>query len=234
MDRVASPVSEAEDTDQLVFGARLLRPWLVANFLAFTIGFAVSGGVLRAMTEPYYGSDMSAIEAARIQAVASGTAGLIIGAVLGFGQWLVLRRSIRAAFWMPATCLGWVLAGALAAFNAGGRTSTIGPDAGPVPALLAIIVIPPLAVLLLSAGQWLVLRRDCANVGWWPIVNVGAFLVASVTGVTIAKLDPWLAGTHYPSAQALAVVGAVAGPIYGYLTWLFLAQLRRRAASAPS
>ena len=29
-------------------------------------------------------------------------------------------------------------------------------------------------------------------------------------------------------ANPILVVGAVAGPIYGYGTWLFLAQLRRR------
>ena len=50
---------------------------------------------------------------------------------------------------MPATCLGWVLAAALGGFNSGGSTSTIGPDAGPLPPLLAILV-TLLAVLFIK------------------------------------------------------------------------------------
>ena len=124
--------------------------------------------------------------------------------------------------------------GVVVGFSSGGSTSTIGPAAGPPPPLLAIVVIPPLAVLLLSAGQWLILRRDCSGAASWILVNFGAFLAAGLTGITIAKLLPWLAGTHYPSAQALAVAGVVAGPVYGYLTWLFLAELRRRVSPARS
>jgi hypothetical protein len=230
MDRVASPVSEAQDTDQFVFGAHLLRPWLVANFVAFAIGFATWGGVVRAMNGPYYGSDVSAIDAARLQATAAALGGFFMSVAIGTAQWLVLRRAIRAGWWLPATCLGFTVAFTLAAFNAGGSVSTIGPREGPVPPQLSVFVITPLAILLPGAGQWLILRRDCARVGWWPLVNVGAFFGAGIVALTVAKLLPWIAGTHYPSAQALAVVGLVAGPIYAWLTWQYLAQLRRRAA----
>src|SRR4029079_14574196 len=99
-----------------------------------------------------------------------------------------------------------------------------------VPPLLALFVITPLAILLPGAGQWLVLRRDCARVGCCPLVNIGAFFGAGIAGLSVAKLLPWIAGTRYPSAQALAVAGLVAGPIYGYLTWQYLAQLRRRSS----
>jgi hypothetical protein len=99
-----------------------------------------------------------------------------------------------------------------------------------MPPLLSLFVITPVIILLPGAGQWLVLRRDCARAGWWPLVNIGAFFGAGVVGLTVAKLLPWVAGTHYPSAQALAVVGLVSGPIYAWLTWQYLAQLRRRSS----
>jgi hypothetical protein len=91
------------------------------------------------MNEPYYGTDVSAIEAARIQAIGAGTAALILGAAFRFGQWLVLRGAIRAAWWMPATCVGWALCGAVAGFSAGGSVSTIGPGVGPVHPLLTCL-----------------------------------------------------------------------------------------------
>jgi hypothetical protein len=229
MDEAAITVSEVQDTEHLVFAPSLMRPWIVANFVACAIGLGMWGGVVRALNEPYYGSAVSAIEAARLQASANGLGGFLMGVALGTAQWLVLRRAIRAGWWIPATCLGFTLAFALVGLNAGGSVSTIGPAAGPVPPLLSLFVITPLAILLPGAGQWLVLRRDCARTGWWPLVNIGAFFGAGFVGLTIAKLLPWIAGTRYPSAQALAVTGLVAGPIYGWLTWEFLAQLRRRS-----
>jgi hypothetical protein len=230
MDEVAGQPIEINDAEPLVFGARLMRPWVIANLVACAIGLAIWGGVVRTLNEPYYGSDVSAIEAARLQATASALGGFLMSVAIGTAQWLVLRRASRAGWWLPATCLGFTLSLTLVAFNAGGSVSTIGPRDGPVQPLLALFVITPLAILLPGAGQWLVLRRDCARVGWWPLVNIGAFFAAGIAGLSVAKLLPWIAGTHYPSAQALAVAGLVAGPIYGYLTWQYLAQLRRRSS----
>src|SRR4029079_2244698 len=230
MDEVAGQPIEMNDAEPLVFGAGLMRPWLVANLVACAMGLGMWGGVVRTLNEPYYGSHVSALEAGWVQGTANALGGFLMGVALGTAQWLVLRRAIRAGWWLPATCLGFTLALALVGFNAGGSVSTIGPAAGPVPPLLSLFVITPLAILLPGAGQWLVLRRDCARVGWWPLVNIGAFFAAGGVGVTVAKLLPWIAGTHFPSAQALAIVGLVAGPIYGWLTWQFLAQLHRRSS----
>jgi len=130
---------------------------------------------------------------------------------------------------MPLTALGWTASGVLLGFSSGGTTSTIGPAEGPVPAFVALFVVAPLIVLLIGGGQWLILRREASNAGLWPLVNIGTLLVAGIIGVTFAKMLPWIAGTHYPSGQALAVVGLVSGPLYGRLSWEFLAGLRRRA-----
>jgi hypothetical protein len=223
-------VSEIESVgDQFVFGSRVVRPWLLANFVAFTVGFGVGGGVVRALLQPAIELAPTRMDVAWIVGTSTGAAGLIVGTALGIGQWLVLRRVIRAALWAPATCVGWVLAGFVVSFTSGGASWRTLPAAGPITPLVPIVVVLPVVIVLLSAGQWLVLRRDCAGAGWWPLVNVGALVFALLTGFAAASALPFIATTDFPSAKALVIVGAVAGPIYGYGTWLFLAQLRRRA-----
>ena len=203
------------------------REWLIANLLAFAVGGALFGGVLRALGQPYYGVMTSALEAGYIQARAAGVSGFIFGGVVGLAQWLVLRRTIRASWWALATCVGWGLSGVVSGFNSGGSVSTIGPDAGPVPRLLYLPVALPLVVFLLGFGQWLVLRREFVGAAWWLLANVGGIVTGFLVGFIVANSLPWLAPTDYPSAQALGIVGAVAGPVYGLLTWAFLAELRR-------
>ena len=112
----------------------------------------------------------------------------------------------------------------------GGSVSTIGPDQGPVPPVVALLVGYPLMAAVLSGFQWLVLRRDFDRTGWYPLVNVGGLIAGFFVGFAVAKIVPWLASTDFPSARALGLVGAVAGPVYGAVTWPFLAQLRRRGA----
>jgi hypothetical protein len=218
------------DAEHRAVGPALLRPWLVANFFGFTAAGALGGGVLRALGEPYYGSDVSALEAADIQAISTGLSGVIFGTFIGTAQWLVLRRVMRAGWWMPLTLLGWGLGTALGGFSSGGSVSTIGPADSPVPPLLAFTVVVPLVILLLGGGQWWLLRREFEGAGWWPVVNLVALLFGFVVGIGVAKAVPFLASTHFPSAQAGGIAGLVAGPVYGLVTWAFLSELHRRPA----
>jgi hypothetical protein len=208
--------------------SHLRRQWLLANFLAFAIGGAFWGGVLRTLGQPYYGQMITALEAAYVQSSISAVSGAIFGAIVGVAQWLVLRQTIRARWWALGTCAGWGLAGVVMGFNAGGSVSTIGPDAGPLHPLFTFLLFPPLAVFLLGAAQWLILRREFAGAQWWLAANGGGLLVGLVVGLVVAMLVPWLAPTDFPSAQANGIVGAIAGPIYGLVTWTFLSELRRR------
>ena len=214
----------------------LLRPWLVANFLAFTVGGGLAGGVLRFLSEPYYGSGVSAMEAAYIQASSSGASLAIFGAALGTMQWLVLRRAFRAGLWMPATCLGFALAGTISGFLSGGSVSTIGPDEGPLPPVVALLVGFPLVAAVLSGFQWLVLRREGVAASSWPVIHLSGvfvgFSVAFVAAMSLGKVLHLLEPTDYPSAKAFVLIGAVAGVVYGAMTWSALAEMRRRAAPA--
>lgn len=50
------------------------------------------------------------------RAVVGAFAGAIFGALAGLAQWLVVRSRERAAWWIPATSLGWLCAGVLVPF----------------------------------------------------------------------------------------------------------------------
>jgi hypothetical protein len=180
---------------------------------------------------------MVAVATGRIQATSAGLSMAVFGAVVGIAQGLVLRRTIGAGWWVLASCIGWGASGVLIGFNAGGSTSTIGPDAGPVDPLLSTLVVPPLVVLLFGSGQWLILRRGFLGAGWWLLVNAGGLVAGFGLGLIVAKALPWLASSQFPSARVGGVAGAVAGLVYGAIAWAFLAGLRRRTspsvAAAP-
>jgi len=229
MDQVADQALDAERPDELVFGSDLMRPWIAANLIAFTIGGAVGGAVLRGLLDPAIEQATSRMEVAWIVGTSAAAAALVLGAALGIGQWLVLRSAVPAAWWVPATCIGWAVAGFLS-FNSGGASWNLRPEVGPITPLVPNLVLLPVVIVVLGAGQWLVLMRKCVGASWWLLANVGALFVAFFVGFGVAKIVPFVAPTDFPSAKALVIVGAVAGPLYGGLTWLFLAQLRRRAA----
>lgn len=217
-----------------IVGLELLRPWLTANFLAFTVGGGLAGGLVRFLEQPYYETGISAIDAAYIQASSLGVSGAIFGVVLGTMQWVVLRRAFRAGWWIPATCLGYALAGTIAGFLAGGDVSTIGPDDGPVPPVVAALVGYPLTICVLGGFQWLLLRQDVDRAAWWPVGNlVGLFAgfgLSSAVVMPLGNVLHLLVPTDYPSAKAFVLVGAIAGVVYGAVTWSVLTQLRRWAA----
>jgi len=230
MDRLANSASEDQEAERLLFGSDAMRAWFVANIIAFAIGAAAGGGVLRVLGQPYYGNVDSAMEAARLQTIITSSGAATFGLVLGIAQWLALRRVLRAGWWAPLTFVGWTLSGVVTGFNSGGSLSTIGPDSPPIPPLLYTPVALVLIVLLLGAGQWRILRPVAEEAAWWPIVNFAALAAGLFAGFAIAQMAPWLDPTDFPSPGALVVVGAVAGPVYGMLTGVFLAELRRRPA----
>lgn len=230
MDHVASPASEEQEAERLAFGSDAMRAWFLANCVAFAIGAAAAGGVLRALGQPYYATVDSVMEAARIQTIIVSAGAATFGLVIGIAQWLALRRFLRAGWWAPLTLLGWALAGAVTGFNSGGSLSTIEPDSPLIPPLLYTPLALILVVLILGVGQGQILGRLAEAAAWWPVVNFASLVAGLVAGFAIAQMAPWLAPTDFPSAGALLVVGAVAGPVYGMLTGVFLAELRLRAA----
>ena len=220
--------------EERVFGSELRRPWLLANFVAFTVGGALAGGVLRSIGEPYYGSSISAIDAGLVQASSLGAAEAIFGLVLGTAQWLVLRRVLRSAWWIPATCVGFGVAGAMGGFMSGGSVSTIGPAQGPVPPILALLVGHPISFFVLLGPQWLILRRKVEYAVLWPIVHLFGFLAAFGLGLAVVRSVVvsvgWLAPTDFPSGKSWVLIGAAGALVYGVFTWSVLGDFRPRVA----
>jgi hypothetical protein len=212
--------------------------WLVANGLAFAAGAVLWGGALRAIESPYYETMMPAIRAGLIQAVGGAIGGAAFGGVVAAAQWLVLRRTLRMTWWIPASVAGWTAAMAVSAFVSGGSVSTIGPDEGPLPWPVAI---PVRAVGIIGFGlfPWLVLRRQVAGAAWWPVGNLGAILLSLGTGLAVAtslfvRGIPLLTPEEFPSAKALLIVGSIGAPIYAAVTWSVLGLLRRPANVADA
>jgi hypothetical protein len=97
---------------------------------------------------------------------------ILIGMLMGVAQWLLVRPYLpRAAFWIVATLIGWVL-----------------------PIALLVVFFPPSVVnqhgqigivlasigLMMGAAQYLLLRRYKLHSGWW--------IPASMLGWTILAL----------------------------------------------
>ena len=89
--------------------------WVLANILGFTAGGAIAGAIARAMGQPHYG----VVTSRMTQCLATRTAGVALAV------WGTARRSgavarhpkrgeRRVGWWVPATCAGWALAGAVA------------------------------------------------------------------------------------------------------------------------
>jgi len=91
------------------------------------------------------------------------------GLVIGLLQWVVLRQYLRqAGWWILASAVGW----------AGGWwiVSSVAP-------LEIGILTEPLLGAAMGTLQWLVLRRQLRQSGWWIVVSALGWTVA-LTGLT--------------------------------------------------
>lgn len=139
-------------------GARLFRMWLTIVTVAEVLGFAVPA-LLGALTaEAHIGL--------AVPVVVLG--GVAEGAMLGWGQAIVLRRAIGN---FPAPrWIGYTSAGAASAYLLGTLPAAVGGSW----VVAAVIALP----LLLSIGtaQWLVLRNLVPWARHWIGVTAGAWL----------------------------------------------------------
>ena len=118
--------------------------WLIwtAGFLAFPIA-----GVAGRLAAGRVDSPFSAL-----------LAGLVTGAVVGTGQWLVSRRRLRPARWILATALGMGLGLLLGATSVGFRTS-----------LADLALMGALTGVLLGVAQTVALPARARGRWWWAV-----------------------------------------------------------------
>jgi hypothetical protein len=174
-----------------------VKAWLLwtAGFLAFPI----AGVLAEALT-------------GRINDFSSAViGGMVAGAVIGTGQWLVARRLLDAQTWIPATALAMGIGLAVGAWVVGYGTSL------PELALMGFITGIPL-----GAAQAYLLRDRLANAWVWaaamPLLWALGWTVTTVGGIDVD--------------QQFAVFGA-----YGAITFMALSGVlldRLRAATSPA
>jgi hypothetical protein len=172
------------------------KAWLLwtAGFVAFIIGGALATALV-----------------GRINDVGSALiGGMIAGAVIGTGQWLVARRLLDPQTWIPATAVAMGIGLAVGAWAVGYGTSL-----GEL-ALMGFITGIPLGV-----AQAYLLRDRVANAWVWaaamPLLWALGWTVTTAGGIDVD--------------QQFAVFGA-----YGAITFMALSGIlldRLRAATSP-
>jgi hypothetical protein len=174
-----------------------LKAWLLwtAGFLAFPIA-----GVLATALVGRINDAGSAL-----------VGGMVAGAVIGTGQWLVARRLIDAQTWIPATALAMGVGLLVGAWVVGYGTSL-----GELALMGAITGIP------LGAAQAYLLRDRVANAWLWaaamPVLWALGWTVTTAGGIAVDR--------------QFAVFGA-----YGAITFMALSGVlldRLRAATSPA
>lgn len=205
--------------------------WVVATAMGEFVGFAVPAAVGAAAAWAIGRMGGSFIALAMLNIMVMVLAGVVEGGVLGFAQWLVLRRYIQ-----DMARREWVVATALAAGVAwaiGMLPSTLAETATVNSMVLVGGAVLLGAVLVASIGfaQWLVLRRYIEKAGWWVLANA----VAWPLGVAV----PFIGLAMVPEGAPVVVwvvvgvvsgflMGAVVGAITGIaLVWLLRTPLSR-------
>jgi hypothetical protein len=140
------------------------KAWLLwtAGFLAFPIGGALATGA-----------------AGRINDFRSALlGGLVAGAVIGTGQWLVARRLLDPKAWIPATAAAMGIGLAIGAWVVGYGTS-----------LSELVLMGFITGIPLGAAQAYLLRDRLANAWVWaaamPLLWALGWTVSTFIGVSV-------------------------------------------------
>ena len=173
------------------------RAWLLwtAGFVAFIVGGALATAVVGRIND--FGSAL--------------LGGLIAGAVIGTGQWLVARRLLNPKAWIPATAVAMSIGLGVGAWAVGYGTS-----------LSELALMGAITGIPLGAAQAYLLRDRLANAWAWaaampPLWALG-WTVTTAGGIDVDR--------------QFAVFGA-----YGAITFMALSGVlldRLRAATTPS
>ena len=135
---------------------------------------------------------------------------IVLGAVVGIAQWVVLRERVPGAGrWVWASIAGLAVAGGV-----GGAVVVAGANADW--GSLAAVLVVALGGAVTGILQWLVLRSQVSRAGWWVLAST----VGWALGVLVASTIP-PGNNETGPLWALAVTGAVLGVVTGgALVWL--------------
>jgi hypothetical protein len=154
----------------------------------------------------------------------------VVGALVGLGQWLILRRRVPlVVWWVLAGAVGWALGGLVGDAVAVELEVVIdavdGNEGGVLGAALVGAVIGAVGGAVGGGAQWLLLRRQIPSAGWWVLASAVGWALGWAVGWAVSWAVVGVVGDAVPGAVGGAVGGAITG---GVLVWL----LRRPAAEA--
>jgi hypothetical protein len=205
--------------------------WVIANVAGEVLGLGLAGAVATAMVLTFGEPETALV--ALIMAGVMIAAGTLEGVIVGFAQWLVLRRRLHRLSrreWITATAIGafvaWALGMApstLMALNQSAGSSPPPEMSDAVTYALAAVMGAALGTIL-GIPQWRALRRYVAGAALWVWANAAAWAV----GMPVVFIG---AGASPVGASALSVAltvvvtiaaaGASVGAIHGVvLLWL--------------
>jgi hypothetical protein len=205
--------------------------WALANVVGEVLGLGLAGAIAIVMF-----SNIGEPETALVALMMAGVmiaAGALEGVIVGFAQWLVLRRRLRRLSrreWITATAIGALVAWAIG--MAPSTLMTLNQSAGssPPPEISDAVKYALAAVMgaalgmILGAPQWRVLRRYASGGSLWVLANAAAWAVGMPVVFIGAGVSP--VGASAPSVVLTVVVtiaaaGASVGAIHGVaLLWL--------------
>jgi hypothetical protein len=163
------------------------------------------------------------------------TTGVLEGGVVGFAQWLVLRKAIPGMgwrLWVIATIIGaviaWFFGSIPMTMMSLSQPTTSTPASEPPQALVLLLAagMGLVAGLILSVAQWQVLRKQVKKAWLWLPANALAWAAGMpiiFAAVDLAQLADSIGGSVMVMAAGITLAGAIVGAIHG-LALLYLAR----------
>ena len=174
--------------------------WVVASALGW-----VAGWVVAILVDPFFFAVLAVTGSSGvIPALVGALAGATVGGLLGIAQGYILRRwaLLEMDWWVLASAVGGAVGRFLVRITDVGISTTtfegfhLGLEAG---ALAGAIF-----GALLGAAQWLVLRRQASQAGWWILASAIGWTVGLGVGSAVGGPGPFI----LPGALCGAITGA--------------------------
>lgn len=171
-------------------GWRLFVAWTVATILGFTASFLAGAVISNLVSDSFFHYSP---EDSLYRALSVGGTSAIAGLIIGFAQWIVLRKWLpNMLTWIPATGLGWAALGAASVY----LEAKLGDSFYSSILLASFWDSLKAAAGGLSVGlcQWVVLRPRIRRAAVWPVASGLSFGlgigVASALIRTAGVLEP--------------------------------------------
>lgn len=208
---------------------KLWLQWIAANALGELLGLGTVGSLGFLIASKF---DESVSRGATISfALLMIMLGAFEGAVIGWAQWLVLRRIVNRLSirdWVLASLIGAVMAWTLGMLpstivNLGSQGQSTSLDFSEVQIILLASLMGVILGIILALPQWLVLRKYVVRAGWWFGANSLAWAFGMPLVFLVAGAVPEGAVAFQVIATMLltiAAAGGIVGAIHGLvLVW---------------